>query len=144
MLKQNLVTQPRHWSTTSGEAWKISMLWEDRQLLWMVRTNRFISAPRLLMQMIRRFGWRMSVRNIRRRLLAAGYWSRRPAKCLRLTLEHRWLRRYWGRGYKVLDLRQWRHCIFRDESQFSLYHNDGRVRCAQKARGEADWCLHPP
>ena len=35
----------------------------------MVRTNRFISAPRLRMQMIRRFGRRMSVRTIRRRLL---------------------------------------------------------------------------
>ena len=72
---------------------KISTPREDRQLLRMIRTNRFISAPRLWMQMIRRFGRRMSVRTIRRRLLAAGYWSRRPARCPRLTLEHRWRRR---------------------------------------------------
>ena len=66
---------------------KISMPREDRQLLRMVRTNHFSSAPHLRMQMIRRFGRRMSVRTVRRWLLAAGYWSRRPARCPRLTLE---------------------------------------------------------
>ena len=51
---------------------KISTPREDRQLLWMVKTNRFISTPPLRMQMIRRFGRRMSVRTIRRRLLVSG------------------------------------------------------------------------
>ena len=59
------------------------------------------------MQMIRRFGRRMSVRTIRRRLLATGYWSRRPARCPRLTLEHRRRRREWGKRHSVWDLRQW-------------------------------------
>ena len=84
-----------------GGSIKISRPREDRQLLRMVRTNRFISAPRLRMQMIRRFGRRMSVRIIRRWLMAAGYWSRRPARCPRLTLEHRRCRREWGRGHSV-------------------------------------------
>ena len=94
---------------------KISTPWEDRQLLWMVRTNRFISSPRLRMQMIRRFGRRMSVQTIRRWLLATGYWFRRPARCPRLTMEHRRRRPEWGRRHRVWDLRQWRHCIFSDE-----------------------------
>ena len=89
-----------------GGLLKISTPREDRQLLRMVRTNRFISAPRLRMQMIRRFGRRMPVRTIRRRLLTAGYWSRRPARCPRLTLEHRRRRREWGRRHRVWDLRQ--------------------------------------
>ena len=78
----------------------------------MVRTNRFISVPRLRMLMIRRFGRRMSVRTIRRRPLVTGYWSRHPARCPRLTLEHRRRRREWGRRHRVCDLKQWRHCIF--------------------------------
>ena len=110
----------------------------------MVRTNRFISAPRLRMQMIRRFWRRMSVRTIRRRLLALGYWSRRPARCPRLALEHRRRRREWGRRHRVWDLRQWRHCIFSDESRFSLYHSDGRVR-VRRRQGERliDACVQP-
>ena len=51
---------------------KIAPPWEDRQLLQMVWTNRFISAPRLRMQMFRWFGRRMSVRTIRRRV--SGRW----------------------------------------------------------------------
>ena len=72
---------------------KVSTPREDRQLPQMVRTNRFISSPRLRMQMICRIGRRMSVRIIWRRLLAAGYWYRRPARCHRFTLEYRRRRR---------------------------------------------------
>ena len=32
-----------------------------------------------------------------------------------------------GVGTRVSDLRQWRLCIFSDESRFPLYHSDGRV-----------------
>ena len=105
---------------------KISMPQEDRQQSLMVRMNHFISAPCLRKQMINRFGRRMSVWNIRRRLRAAEYWSQRPARCPRHTLEHKRCHREWGRRHLVCDLRQWRHCIFSDESRFSLYHSDGR------------------
>ena len=116
--------------------WVFSTTREDRQLLQMVRTNRFISAPCLRMQMIRRFGRRVSVRTNRRRLLAAGYWSRHLTRCPRLILEHRRRRPEWERRHRMWDLRQWRHCIFSDESRFSLYHSDGRVGCAVgKGRG---------
>ena len=123
---------------------KISTPREDHQLLRMVRTNRFISAPHLRMQMIRRFGRRMSVRTIRRRLLVTGYWSLCPARCPRLTLEHRRRRHDWGRRHRLWDLRQWWHCIFSDESRFSLYHSDGRVR-VRRRQGErlTDACVQP-
>ena len=127
-----------------GGSMKIFTPWEDRQLLRMVRTNRFILAPRLRMQMIRRFGRQMSVRAIQRRLLSAGYWSRRPSRCPRLTLEHRRRRHEWGRRHRVWDLRQWRHCIFNDESRFSLYHSDGRVRvCRKQGQSLIDACIQP-
>ena len=143
ILRRNRETGRPHQRKREGSM-KISTPREDRQLLGMVRTNRFISAPRLRMQMIRRFGRRMSVRTIRRRLLAAGYWSRRPARCPRLTLEHRRRRRELGRRHRVWNLRQWRHCIFRDESRFILYHSDGRVR-VRRRQGERmiDACVQP-
>ena len=127
-----------------GGSMKISTSREDRQLLRMVRTNCFISAPRPWMQMIRRFGRRMSIRTIRRWLLATGYWSRRPARCPRLTLDYGRRHCEWGRKHRVWDLRQWRHCIFSDESRFSLYHSDGRVR-VRRRQGERliDACVQP-
>ena len=143
ILRRNRETGRPH-QMKRGGSMKISAPREDRQLLQMVRTNRFISALRLRMQMTRRFERRMSVRTIRRRLLAAGYWSRRPARCPRLTLEHRRRRREWGRRHRVWDLRQWRHCIFSDESRFSLYHSDGRV-WVRRRQGERliDACVQP-
>ena len=42
------------------------------------------------------------------------------------------------------DLRQWRDCIFSDESWFSLYHSDGRVQ-VRRRQGERliDTCVQP-
>ena len=42
------------------------------------------------------------------------------------------------------DLRQWTHCIFSDESRFSLYHSDDRVR-VRRRQGERliDACVQP-
>ena len=127
-----------------GGSMKISTALEDRQLLRIVRTNRFISAPRLLIQMIHWIGRRMSVRTFRRRLLATRYWSQRPARCPRLIFEHRLRRREWGKRHKVWGLRQWIYCIFSDESRFSLYHSDGRVR-VRRRQGERliDACVQP-
>ena len=143
ILRRNRETGRSH-QRKRGGSMKISSPREDRQLLRMVRTNRFISAPRLQMRMIRRFGRRMSIGTIRRRLLAAGYRSRRPARCPWLTLEHGRRRREWGRRHKVWDLRQGRHCIFSDESRLSLYHSYGWVR-VRRRQGERliDACVQP-
>ena len=144
ILRRNRETGRPH-QRKCGRSMKISTPREDHQLLRMVKMNCFITAPRLRMQMIRRFGRQMSVRTIRRRLLAAEYWSRRPARCPRLTLEHRRRRPPWvGRRHRMWDLRQWRHCIFSDESRFSLYHSDGAVRMRLR-QGERliDACVQP-
>ena len=110
----------------------------------MVRMNRFISAPRLRIQMIRRFGRRMSVRTICRWLLTTRYWSRGPTRCPRLTMEHRRRRHEWMRRHRVCDLRPWRYCIFSDESRFSLYHSDGRDRvCHRHGERLIDACVQP-
>ena len=62
----------------------------------------------------------------------------------RLTLEHRRRHREWGRRHRVWDLRQWGHCIFSDESRFSLYHSDGWVLVHHR-QGERliDACVPP-
>ena len=106
-IRKILATQPRDRPTTSAEVWRFNenfhAMEEDCQLLRIVNMNRFISAPRLRMQMIRRFGRQMSVGTIRRWVLGTGYWSRRPARFPRLTLEHRRRCRGWGRRHIVWD-----------------------------------------
>ena len=127
ILRPNRETSRPH-QRKRGGSMKIFTPWEDHQLLRMVRMNHFISPPGMRMQMICQFGRRMSVRTMRRWFLANRYWSRHPARCPRLTLEHRRRRREWGRRHRVWYLRQWRHCIFSDEFRLCLYHSDGRVR----------------
>ena len=143
ILRRNRETGRPH-QRRHGGSMKIFTLREDRQLLWTVRLNRFILAPRLRIQMIRRFVRRISVRTIRWRLLVVGYWSRRPARCPRLTLEHRRRHHERERRHKVWDLRQSRHCIFSDESRLSQYHSYGRVP-ARRRQGERliDACVQP-
>ena len=110
----------------------------------MVRDNRFISAPRLCVEMIRRFRRRLSVRGIINRILAAGYWSSRPARCPRLTWDHRRHRRVCGRMHRISELRHWRHCVFSDESHFTLFHSDGRIRVrCRKGKRLIDACIQP-
>ena len=140
ILRRNGETGRPH-QRKRGGSMKISTPREDRQLLRMVKTNRFISVPRLRMQMIRRYGRRMSVRTIRRRLLADWYWSRRPARCPRLTLGHWQRRREWERRHRMWDLRQWRHCIFSDESPSSPYTTVTVGSGCAVGKEEADWCL---
>ena len=140
----------RNWETgwphqrKHGVSMKISTSQEKCQLLRIIKMNCSISALRLRIQMIRRLWRQMPFRTIQRQLLATRYWSRRPARWPRLTLEHRRRRREWERRHKVWDLRQWRHCIFSDESRFSLYHSDGRVRVRRRQGGSLiDACVQP-
>ena len=95
----------------------------------MVRKNRFISALLLRGKMTHRLQRRLSVWSIANRLLASsGYQSRRPAKCPSLTLYHRRRRRLWGRSPRNMDLRYWKHCVFSDESRFTLFYSHSHVR----------------
>ena len=59
---------------------------QDRRLIRMARDNRFISAHRLRVDMIRRFGRRLSVRSIVNRLLVTGYVRVRELEALCLQL----------------------------------------------------------
>ena len=105
---------------------------EDRYLLRMMRFNRFLSSPRLRAELIRRTGRRMSVRTITRRLLEAGYHSRRPTRSPRLTIDHRRRRRQWARRHRERDLRHWRHGVFTDESRFKLHCTEGWIRVRRR------------
>ena len=131
----------RHWFVNGLVPWSsmshsLTRVWEGRQLIWMIRDTRFILAPRLCMERIHRIRRRLSVWSIVNRLRAAGYRFRLPTRCPRLILDHRRCRHVCGRTHKRWDLRHWSHCVFSDDSHFTLFHSSGRARvhCRQGER----------
>ena len=115
---------------------------EDRALIRIMRWNRFLSSSRIRVELIRRTGRRVFAHMVQRRLVVAGYRSKRPARCPKLTHDLRRRCREWARSHRNWKHQQWSHVIFADESRFSLYHCDGRAR-VRKRVGErlVDCCI---
>ena len=107
--------------------------------------KRFLSSSRFRVELIRRTGRRVSAQTVQIRLVAAWYHSRYPARCPRLTHDHRHWLSVWARRHRSWNHRHWSHMIFADESRFSLYHCDGCVPVRQRV-GErlVDCCIQEP
>ena len=69
-----------------GHRLRISTPREDGALIRIMRRNRFLSSSRIKVELIRRTGRRVSARTAQTHLVAAGYHSRRPARCSRLRI----------------------------------------------------------
>ena len=104
MHKQNFAMQPTAWPTTSEEAWRF-----DENLH---APGRASTAPH---GQTEAFYLGSSSANA----------DDPPIREADVNSNHS--KTASGRWSGVLDLRQWRACIFSDESRFSLYHSDGRV-----------------
>ena len=115
----------------------------DRALILIMRRNRFLSSSKTRVELIRRTGRRVSARTVQRCMVAAGYRSRRPARCPKLTHDHRHRCRLWARRHRNWNHQHWSHVIFADESRFSLYHRGGRAWVGRRV-GErlVDCCIH--
>ena len=64
-----------------GHRLRMTKRWEDHALIQIMRGNRFLSSLRVRVELIKLTGRRVSARMFQRRLIAAGYRSRRPARC---------------------------------------------------------------
>ncbi len=70
----------------------------------------------------------MSVSLVKKRLVGADYYARRPLwKPLR-TIGHRHRRLEWARTHQRWTPAHWRHAVFSDEARFEVYRKDGRIR----------------
>lgn len=112
---------------------RISTPREDRVLRRMCRTNRFMTATMLRSWWMRTIRRRCSIRTVRARLLAAKLKACRPCRRPMLNRRHRQTRRHWTEAHRNWQLGHWRHCVFVDESRFTLYIRDGRVRVRRSA-----------
>ena len=101
---------------------------QDRILYNLARLDRFKSARALQADMRRHHNVQLSRQTVNRRLVERGYRACRPTWKPKLTVQHRVRRLAWARENQRLTPAHWRHVIFADESRFSLYPKDGRVR----------------
>lgn len=108
------VPTPWYCSQGSFSSWTEKDKWSRRSNLEIVHTN-MDSAPK-------------SDQTIRNILHKAGLRSKRPAICSRLTLAHGRARRLFRQHHQNWTRELWSNVMFFDESRFSLFHTDGRVR----------------
>jgi transposase len=101
---------------------------DDRNLVLLSLRNRFKPASKINSEFRAATGIRICDRTARNRLKAAGLKSRRPVVGVRMTAEHRRLRRAWATQHQARQLRHWRYTMFSDESRFNLDFADGRIR----------------
>ena len=102
---------------------RLKITWKkNRTLSRIMRGNRFLAAPGIGVELIRRIRRRVVVRTVQRRLVPAGYRSKHSDRWSRLTLpdHRRHCRMNWNHQH-------WSHVIFVDESKVSLYHYDRHV-----------------
>lgn len=102
----------------------------DRRLLRLVRANRTLPATllRLLWGERGRLGQILSAQTVRSRIRETALRSRRMRKRLRLSPAHVAARERWAMQRVHWRSQQWRRVVFTDESRFSLFRSDGRVR----------------
>ena len=106
---------------------------DDRSLFCLCRQGCRKSAGVLRNEWGHLIGRHVSRRTTNHRLTGAGYNSRRPTIKPKLTDRHhpqRWelAAHHWHR-----QVQHWRHVLFSDESAFSLYKADGRMRVRRLA-----------
>ena len=109
-----------------GIYWRVSQHKEDHALLRIMKRNSFLSASIKVELIIQT--WRpVCVHTIQGRLVAAGYCSRHPDRCLRLIPNHH-RRRMLAHKHHNWNRQHWSHVLFADESIVSLYNCNGHDR----------------
>ena len=90
----------------------------DHAPIRIMRRKRFISLSRIGVELIRRIGHRVSAHTaVQKRLVAFAYRSRRPARCPKLTQDHRHCLRVWAHRHLNWNHQPWSHVIFADKSR---------------------------
>lgn len=97
-------------------------------LLLSALRERTVTSTTLRGRLIQAANLNVSSRTIRRRLHESGLSSRRPAVRIPLTRAHRRARVAWCRQHLRWTRREWSDVLFTDESRFTMFINDGRVR----------------
>ena len=107
----------------------------DKKIVKVVRENPFLSSSKIS-AVLKQYGEvPVSTRTIRRRLLNAGFMSRRPAKKPLLSKKNIKARLVFAKSHITWTVNDWRRVIFSDESKFNLVKSDG-ICHVRRPKGE--------
>ena len=101
---------------------------DDRVLYRLAMENRRFSVQRLRRAWQPNVNFAVSRQTVNRRLVARAYRARRMVKVPRLTVRAKVVRRHWAKKHINRPLGQWQNVIFCDESRFTLFRIDNRIR----------------
>lgn len=115
----------------------------DRWIVRMALKDRKITAACIKKNLIGS-GVMISIHTIRRRLVRAGLFARRPTKKPFLSLEQRMKRVHWAKQYQHWTVEDWKQVIWSDETRISLFGSDGKTYVRRRP-GEAylPQCMTP-
>jgi transposase len=101
---------------------------DKRHIVRIVRSNRQQSAKQLQHNFVQSSGTVASLSTVKRALHEAGYHSRVAARKPLISAKNRRDRMQWCKRHKEWTDEQWKKVIWSDESRFTLFRSDGRIR----------------
>lgn len=101
---------------------------DKRHIVRIVRSNRQQSAKQLQNNFVQSSGTVASLATVKRALHEAGYYSRVAARKPLISEKNRRDRLQWCDRHKEWTDEQWKKVIWSDESRFTLFRSDGRIR----------------
>lgn len=107
----------------------------DRKICNLAKVDPFLSSRRIMEELKQNGGIEISARTIRRRLVHAGLFARRPAKKPLLSKKNRRSRLQFARDHLNWTFDMWKRVVFSDESKFNLFKSDGACY-VRRPRGE--------
>lgn len=105
---------------------------QDRLLIRLSTAGRTKPASTLRTEWQNDINVPVSVSLVKKRLVSAGYHSRRPLWKPKITIGHRHRRLEWARTHQRWTPAHWRHVVFSDEARFEVYRKDGRIRVRRR------------
>lgn len=105
---------------------------DDRRLIRMSNAGRSKSASTLRTEWQNHINVPISVSLVKKRLVGAGYYARRPLWKPLITMGHRHRRMEWARTHQRWTPAHWRHVVFSDEARFEVFRKDGRIRVRRR------------
>lgn len=97
----------------------------DRLIVRLSKQNPFLSSTKILGHLEGLGAQAVSARTVRRRLVDAGLFSRRPAKKPLLSKKNVKARLNFAQKYVDWTPDQWKKVVWSDESKFNLFRSDG-------------------
>ncbi len=117
---------------------KMPCWWCQRRMGRLARVDKKATVTQIITRYNQDMQNTISERTTRRTLKQMGYSSRRPHRVMLLSAKNRKRRIQLTQAHQNWIIEDWKNVAWSDESQFLLWHSDGRVRIWRKEHENMD------